>query len=101
MTYDNILVKVSYLCYHETKIFNLVSCNAPYFIILLCLTPDNFTCQGESCTLINGLINQSICQLVYQTIGIPVWYTRQCARRFYLSRGESCTLRVNTVGEIL
>jgi hypothetical protein len=22
--------------------------NAPYFIILLCLMPDDFTCQGES-----------------------------------------------------
>ena len=22
--------------------------DAPYFIILLCLRPDNFTCQGES-----------------------------------------------------
>jgi hypothetical protein len=21
---------------------------APYFITLLCLTPDNFTCQGDS-----------------------------------------------------
>jgi hypothetical protein len=27
--------------------FNPLSGNAPYFIILLCLTPDNFTCKGE------------------------------------------------------
>jgi hypothetical protein len=26
----------------------LLSGNAPYFIILLCLKPDNFTRQGES-----------------------------------------------------
>jgi hypothetical protein len=28
--------------------------DAPYFIILLCLTPDDFTCQGKSAAL-NGL----------------------------------------------
>jgi hypothetical protein len=27
---------------------NLLSGNAPYFIILLCLMPDDFTHQGES-----------------------------------------------------
>jgi hypothetical protein len=29
--------------------------NAPYFSILLCLTPDEFTRQGESLTYYNGL----------------------------------------------
>jgi hypothetical protein len=24
---------------------------APYFVILLCLTPDNFTCQGENAAI--------------------------------------------------
>jgi hypothetical protein len=37
---------------HETgndlTITLLVAPNAPYFIILLCLMPDDFTCQGES-----------------------------------------------------
>ena len=32
---------------------NPLSGSAPYFIILLCLTPDNFTCQGKSAA--NGL----------------------------------------------
>jgi hypothetical protein len=27
---------------------NTLSGNAPYFIILICLTPDDFTHQGES-----------------------------------------------------
>jgi hypothetical protein len=30
--------------------------NAPYIIILLCLTPDKFTRQGESAGAFNGLI---------------------------------------------
>jgi hypothetical protein len=29
--------------------------NAPYFNILLCLTPDEFTRQGESLAYYNGL----------------------------------------------
>jgi hypothetical protein len=29
--------------------------NAPYFSILLCLTPDEFTRQGESLAYYNGL----------------------------------------------
>jgi hypothetical protein len=30
---------------------NLLNGNAPYFIILLCLTPDYFTHQGESAAI--------------------------------------------------
>ena len=37
-----------------TRWVNLLSCNASDFIILLCLTPDDFTCQGEP-VLTNGL----------------------------------------------
>jgi hypothetical protein len=33
--------------------------DVPYFIILLCLTPDDFTRQGESAPL-NGLLKQCI-----------------------------------------
>jgi hypothetical protein len=29
--------------------------NAPYFCILLCVTPDEFTRQGESLAYYNGL----------------------------------------------
>ena len=28
-----------------------LSCTVPYFIILLCLMPDDFTCQGESAAI--------------------------------------------------
>ena len=33
--------------------------NAPYFIILLCLTPDDVTCQGESAA--TQWVKQTIC----------------------------------------
>jgi hypothetical protein len=33
--------------------------DAPYFIILLCLMPDNFTCQGECAAPLNGLTHQT------------------------------------------
>ena len=35
--------------------FNPLSRIAPYFIILLCLTPDDFTLQGEIVLGLNGL----------------------------------------------
>jgi hypothetical protein len=38
---------------------NLLSDNMPYFIILLCLTPDDFTRQGKSAA--TQCINQTIC----------------------------------------
>jgi hypothetical protein len=37
--------------------------NAPYFIILLFLTPDYFTDQGKSAG--TQLVNQTICPCVY------------------------------------
>jgi hypothetical protein len=44
-------IKYSVLCekhFTPDDYINPSSCNAPYFIILLCLTPDNFTHQEES-----------------------------------------------------
>ena len=35
--------------------------DAPYFIILLCLTPDDFTHQGKSAA--TQWVNQTICQM--------------------------------------
>jgi hypothetical protein len=40
--------------------------NAPYFIILLCLTPDNFTRQGESAA--TQRVNQTICPCTLLTL---------------------------------
>jgi hypothetical protein len=43
-----------YSFYIKIEIPILLCINAPYFVILLCLMPDNFTCQGEILPL-NGL----------------------------------------------
>ena len=40
--------------------------DAPYFIILLCLTPDDFTCQGESAA--TQWVNQTISAHVHPTL---------------------------------
>ena len=40
-------------------LINRLCDNAPYFIILLCLTPDDFTCQGESAA--TQWVKQTIC----------------------------------------
>jgi hypothetical protein len=40
--------KASWSYIHRTTSFNPLSCIVPYFIILLCLTPDYFTHQGDS-----------------------------------------------------
>jgi hypothetical protein len=43
-------LEVSYILFYAygTASFNLLSRIAPYFINLVCLTPDDFICQGES-----------------------------------------------------
>jgi hypothetical protein len=70
--------------------FNPLLGNAPYFIILLCLTPDDFTHQGESSATqwvnlpmhpVNPLSgNAPRCTTFY-------YFTLSNARRFYLSGG--------------
>ena len=64
---------------------NPLSGNAPYFILLLCLTPDDFTCQGESAAtqwpmgqlkklFISNTANQQHCGLIqYVHILIAEW----------------------------
>ena len=43
-----------------------VNPDAPYFIILLCLMPDDFTHQGESAA--TQWVNQTICQCILLTL---------------------------------
>jgi hypothetical protein len=47
--------------YIYTTVLNPLSGNAPYFIILLRLTPDDFTRQGESAATPTQWVNQTIC----------------------------------------
>ena len=59
------------------RYFNPLSGNAPYFIILLCLTSDNFTRQEENLPL-NGLIRR---HPVYPVSGnVP-----RCALLYYFT----------------
>jgi hypothetical protein len=61
---------------------SLIKCpDEPYFIILLCLMPDKFTCQGESAATqwVNPLSgNAPRCTLLYYLLCLmPDDFTRQ------------------------
>jgi hypothetical protein len=51
-------------------LINPLSDNAPYFVILLCLTPDDFTHQGESAA--TQWVNQTICPCTLLTLYVAM-----------------------------
>ena len=53
--------------------------DAPYFSILLCLTPDDFTCQVESAA--TQWVNLQCTQM-----HIALYFTLSNTRQFYLSK---------------
>ena len=84
-------------CYKifEQSQCNPLSCIAPYFIILLCLTPDDFTCQGKSAGWVHQTIELGLKLSTFCTASILKLQTK---RKVYESLYSHITTKSGILG---